>query len=473
MTDGTASHAAIPADTIVAQSTPRGAGAIALVRVSGPRAHAIARTVLSRFPDSPRELALARLTTEDGSADQVTVVRFDAPASYTGEDLVEIATHGGHVAPALALAALVAAGARPAEAGEFTRRAVLNGKLDLLQAEAVHEIIAARSRAEQRLALARLEGGLSRRILELRGDVLALEGLIAYDIDFPEEDDGPVAPARIEAAATTLEDALARLIATAPVGELVREGVLTVLAGAPNAGKSSLFNALLGRERAIVTEIPGTTRDALEAVLDTRSAPLRLVDTAGLRESDDRVEQLGVETSGRYIAGAAMVIVCADNVDELERVAGGVLDMTDAMLVLVRTKGDMDGEPDQTAAALAQLATGLRVVAAVPVSTVSGEGLDLLAAALDRGATRALAGLAGGEADMDAPVIASARQRHALERAREEVRAFVQAWRDDGLPAVIAAVHLRAAVGALESLIGRVDVEDVLDEVFSRFCVGK
>src|SRR2546422_3976900 len=225
---------------------------------------------------------------------------------------VEISTHGGLLVPAEAVAALVAAGARLARPGEFTRRAVLNGKLDLLQAEATADLIDAGSPAQRRRALQQLDRGLSGRLAALRAELLELEALIAYDIDFPEEDEGPVSPARVTAAWRAVRERIAGLVATAPEGERLREGALLVIAGRPNAGKSSLFNALLGRERAIVTEVPGTTRDAIEAYAVIAGFPFRLVDTAGLRDSGDRVEEIGIEVARQYLGAADLVLVCRD-----------------------------------------------------------------------------------------------------------------------------------------------------------------
>ena len=452
-------------DTIVAQATPPGRGAISLLRVSGSRAHTLVRALAERFPEEARIAVVTSLHDSTGTVlDQAVVTRYDGPRSFTGEDMVEVSTHGGLVVPVTVIAALVAAGAREAQPGEFTRRAVLNGKLDILQAEAIGDLVAANSRAAQRVALQQMDGGLSRRVLELREMVLGVEALIAYDIDFPEEDDGPIARERVTAAVCEVERALDQLLATSGAGELVREGALVVFAGAPNVGKSSLFNALLGRSRAIVTEIPGTTRDAIEAVLDTGAWPLRLVDTAGLRDSHDPVERLGIEVSRDYVRRAALVLVCAETAHGLRATARAVARETTAPAIGVLTKSDRGTTSESERASLA---TELGA-AAVAVSATTGEGLGVLLDAIVRAVSQS-----SGGADLDAPLLTQTRHRRAVETALNEVRGFREAWDGEGIPATVAAVHLRAAVTALEELIGSVDVEQVLDVVFATFCVGK
>jgi tRNA modification GTPase len=444
-------------DTIVAIGTAPGRGALAIVRVSGARSHAIGRRLVHPWPAEPRHATLARVLDERGEAlDEGIVVRYDAPASFTGEDALEVTSHGGAMAPAAIAAAFVAAGARPAEPGEFTRRAVLNGKLDLLQAEGIADLVDASSRSAQRAALSQLDGGLSRRIGALREQVLGLEALAAYDIDFPEEDDGPIPKARILGSTQATISDLSQLLATAPVGELVREGAAVVIAGAPNVGKSSLFNALLGRRRAIVTEIPGTTRDALEALSEADGWPIRLIDTAGLRETSELVEQLGIEVSREYVQKADVILVCGETPTQLEEARAAVTQLTQAPLVLVRTKADLSPQVQP------------RVDGVVPVSASTGEGL----AELMRSVAASLRE-AKGALTLDAPIITRARHRFALEAARDELRQFEHAFAGQHVPAVVAAVHLREATRHLEELIGVVDVEDVLSRLFATFCVGK
>ena len=442
--------------TIVALATPPGRGALAIVRASGPGVRALAERLLDVSSLVPRRATYCRVRDAEGTPiDEVVATLYVAPHSFTGEDLLELSTHGGLSAPVAVVAAAIQCGARQAEPGEFTRRAVLNGKLDLVQAEAIGDLIDARSSAARRVALRQLDGGLSRRVAELRTQVLALEALLAYDIDFPEEDDGPVPRARIEAATTAVIDAVTSLLATGNTGTLVHEGALVVLAGAPNVGKSSLFNALLGEARAIVTEIPGTTRDAIEAVLDLPGWPLRLVDTAGLRTSTDVVERLGMEASERYLTRAAIVLVCADSPATLAAVDSSVRERASGEVMIVRTKCDLAPRDAE-------------FVADVQVSAQSGMGLAELLAQVEARIT----GMRGAPA-LDAPALTSARHRTAVATAHAELEAFQRAWRDDVLPASVAAIHVRAAADALGGLIGVVEVDDVLDVVFATFCVGK
>lgn len=455
--DGSGITGARGDDTIVAIATPPGRGALAIVRMSGSRALEIGVRLISPFPAEPKRATLAHVNDSDGQVlDEVVVVTHRGPASFTGEDTVELTSHGGAMTPATIAAAFVAAGARPAEPGEFTRRAVLNGKLDVLQAEAVGDLIDATTRSAQRVALGQLDGGLSRRINALRASVVDLEALCAYDIDFPDEDDGPIAPTRILDAVAALIDDLDRLVATAPLGEIVRHGAVVVIAGAPNVGKSSLFNAMLGRRRAIVNDTPGTTRDALEAVTDADGWPIRLVDTAGLRDATDVVERMGVEISREYLESADVILACGDSAASLRAALAAVAGISRGSIVPVRTKWDL--APDGSATH----------DGAVPVSAETGEGLRDLS-----GAIGAALASSNGPLTLDAPVITRERQRVGLERARTELHLFRDAWQLRSVPPSVAAVHLRASTRELEEVVGVIDLEDVLDRLFSSFCVGK
>lgn len=438
-------------DPIAALATPAGHAALAVIRLSGDGAMAVAGRVIAGFRmDRPRTALLATFRGADGDPlDRGLYTVFPRPHSYTGEDMIELSCHGGLVAPARILTALHAAGARAAAPGEFTRRAVLNGKLDLVQAEAVGDLIDAVAPSQARAALHQLDGGLSRRLGELRGSLIDIQALLSYEIDFPGEDDGPLPAGRLAGRLEEVRAAIERLIAGAATGERLREGASLVLAGRPNAGKSSLFNALLGLDRALVTEIPGTTRDAIEAHTDFLGWPVRLVDTAGLWDSDDRLNRLGVEVSRRYLDAADLVLLCV----EAGRDAGAdELDIASARpTIIARTKSDLH-----------PVATG-----ELGISIVTGEGLgELRRAAADR-----MFGDRITLADLE-PGLTRERHRLALGRAGEALAAAMPHLEPAG-DAVLASHHVREATTALDELLGAVDVEEVLDRVFGGFCVGK
>lgn len=408
----------------------------------------------------PRRVRLAGVAdpTSMEAVDRGLVTWFPGPASYTGEDVVEFSGHGGPLTARRVLGAFLAAGARPAEPGEFTRRAYLNGKIDLVQAEAVGDLVEATSPALHREALRHLDRHLSARIDGLREGIVGLEVLLCHHIDFPDEDDPPVEIDEIVRRADGVARDLETLAATAPEGERLREGALVVLAGRPNAGKSSLYNALLGEERALVTEVPGTTRDALEAHVSMGGYPVRLVDTAGLRHSDEVVERLGIEVARRFAEHADLLLHCVpvdEDPDEDERawLAGlGVPVLT------VRTKGDRasglseDGEAEGEG---------------VTLSVVTGRGLDRLG----RAVAERVFGRLSAQIE-DAPVLTRRRQGEAVARGAAEVRAFAAALRG-GVPAEYASTHLKAAESALEEVVGLVGSEEVLDRLFRTFCIGK
>ena len=469
-------------DTIAALATSPGVGAIALVRMSGPEAFEVLRALTPGEDDpAPRTATLRSLTKGEGGdlLDRALVTSFPRPESYTGEDMVEISCHGGWLVPRMILDACVATGARLAEPGEFTRRAVLHGKMDLVQAEAVLDLIEGRSKAQHDAALFQVERGLSRRIGELREQLVTVEAYLAHHIDFPEEDEAPVTVDRVADAADALRDALEELLETAPEGELLREGAVTVLAGPPNSGKSSLYNALLGEERAIVTDMPGTTRDALEAVISIGGFPFRLVDTAGLRDSDDQVEELGVEVARRYLDRADLVLFCVESQAdlgsaELEFLAG----LGDVPTVLLRTKVDLtprdrvSGPLTSEGLASEGLDDDHRVNAAdvresVDLSVVDGTGLGRLKEILPE---LVYGGLV--RTGTSVPALTRARQSEAVQKARDQVVAFIEAL-DEGTPVAVASALLRPAETALEELLGLISTDEILDRVFREFCIGK
>ena len=459
-------------DTIVALATPPGRGAVALIRLSGPEAAKTFRSIAPRWTgeSTPRQVVLTTVLDSRGALlDQVLVTYFRAPASYTGEDLVEISTHGGVFVPARVIGALERSGARLARAGEFTQRAYLNGKLDLVQAEAIKDLVDARSEAMGLAAVHQVEGGLSRRLAAIREQLVGLEALLVHHIDFPDEDDPPTPVAEIAARGREVALALRKLLGTAGEGTLLRDGALVVIAGRPNAGKSSVFNALIGRERAIVTEEPGTTRDALEAQVSFYGFPFRLVDTAGIREGAGAVERLGIEVAWRYLRGADVVLLCASAEwgwgEDEERFLAEL--QTKPPVIVVRTKSDLLVGASG-ASAEGKGTEGPRASAVVSVSTVTGIGLDELTSALK---DLVFQGLAGSEGSFE-QVLTGQRQMEGVRDALVEVESFVDAL-EGSVPAEMAATHLRPAESALEELIGVIRPDDVLDRVFADFCIGK
>ena len=450
-------------DTICALATPPGTAGIGVIRLSGPQAFAIADAITRRrgngsCGDWPgHTLHRADVVGADGEAiDDVLLAIFHAPRSYTGEDIVEISAHGGPVPLRRILARLLERGARPARPGEFTQRAFLHGKMDLAQAEAVGDIIAARTEEAHRLAQRQGEGRLSRQVAAVRDIVLGVLARIEASIDFPED----VGELDTEGCAGELRRAdaqLAALLATADRGILYREGLKVVLAGRPNVGKSSLLNALLRAARAIVTPIPGTTRDVIEESLNLRGIPLRALDTAGLRETDDLVERLGVERTRESIDRADFVLLILDaTVGETpEDMALRAL-LAGRPHLVIWNKWDLvqgrEAPPEGTH----------------PVSAATGWNIE----ALEDAIAEAVLGGAAAPSDTDAAIVTHARHRHALEAARTAL-AEALATLAAHLPADFVSIDVRGILTALGEITGETATEDVIQEIFSRFCIGK
>ena len=438
-------------DTIAALATPWGAGAVAMIRVSGPEAVAVADKIFrGRRPlsDAPAG-RVRRGTIERGgrATDEVLVTVFRAPKSYTGEDIVEISGHGGPVVADEILRAVFAAGARPAEPGEFTRRAFLNGKMDLTQAEAVMDLIAARGAASADAAAAQLSGRLGREVEKLRGEtVTALAHLEAF-IDFPEEGIDPESGRALLARTDALSAVIERMLGTADEGRMLREGVRLVIHGEPNVGKSSLLNLLLGYDRAMVSEIPGTTRDTIEENLTLRGIPFRVVDTAGLRETDDPLEAEGMRRTREHLAKADISMRVIDGS------AGQAMPSAQSNEITVLNKVD--------------LWTGGEIPGAlVPLCCLDASGLDQLVDAIVERTRIA------PPASREEAVAINARHQDCLRRAKEAVAAARASLARGDAPE-FTAVELRAALGAIGEITGGSDADDVLGEIFRNFCIGK
>jgi tRNA modification GTPase len=432
-------------DTIAAIATPAGRGGIGVVRVSGSRAPEVAMSILGRLPE-PRHATHAIFRDTRGEAvDEGVALYFPAPHSYTGEPVLELQGHGGPVVMHALLAACLDAGARLAEPGEFTRRAFLEGKLDLAQAEAVADLIDAASREAARSALRSLAGEFSAVLGALQSKLTELRALTEAMLDFPEEEVDALhrdeAGVRLGVVRATLED----LIAKSRQGSLLRSGIQVVLAGRPNVGKSSLLNRLAGEERAIVTPIPGTTRDALREPVQIAGVPLVLVDTAGLRVTSDVVEQLGVERTQRELEQADVVLAVYE--------AGGdttPLANLPSGAARIDAYNKIDLVPDFAAPA-----------EGVAVSAKTGEGLERLRQAILN---------AAGWPDTGESVFL-ARERHL--RALEKVRGHLEGAARESRRWEFFAEELRLAHAALGSITGEFSADDLLGEIFARFCIGK
>jgi tRNA modification GTPase len=451
------------ADTIVALATPPGIGGVGIVRVSGPLAAAIAQALFRPARPGawqPYHMRYGHLIDDQGlPIDEALAVQFRGPRSFTGEDVVEFQCHGGPLPLSRTLALALAHGARLAEPGEFTLRAFVNGRIDLAQAEATLDVIEAQTTLGLRLALDQLGGGLSREVRRLREQLLYPLAYVTALTDFPE-DDVPT-----DELGAPLQAALAeigRLLAGADQGVIVRQGARAALVGRPNAGKSSLLNALLRVERAIVTAIPGTTRDTLEETANLGGVPVVLIDTAGITETVDLVEQIGVERSRAALARADLVLLLLDGAQPL-----GAQDAAIALLtherptVIVQTKSDLP--PLAEVAPLAAAHPQLRGV--VRVSAQSGAGLDELGETVARI-------LLGGLPLSDARLVTNPRHREALRQAHGAV-AEALAGLAEGRPVDLIAVDLHDAVARLGEITGETVEDDLLNTIFSRFCIGK
>lgn len=452
-------------DTIAAISTPRGKGGIAVIRISGEDATAVlARVFTPKKTDpvsAPRRACFGEIRTPDGEVlDEGLVTYFPAPASFTGENVAEIACHGGALLTETVLAAVLAAGARGAHAGEFTRRALVHGKISLSGAEALGALLEAGTEGQMALARGGMEGRLSAAVQAVYARLCALLADVYAKIDFPDEDLSSLSREEIVLQLRDLKNTVAGLSATWRTGRAVSEGVRTVICGPVNAGKSSLYNALVGRDAAIVTDVAGTTRDVLCETVALGSVTLRLVDTAGLRESDDAVEKIGVERAMAEMTGAELVLAVFDASrpqGEAEAAFLASLRTLPGTVIAVLNKSDRGCTIEET------LLSGFAAV----VHTCARKGeIGELAAAVERL-------FLSDKIDIrhDA-VVANARQYGALCRAGEALGNSLTAF-EAGLPFDVASSDAELAMQALGEVDGRAVSEDIVADIFSRFCVGK
>ena len=441
-------------DTIVAISTPLARSGVGVIRLSGEQASGIASAIL-RFPTGHQwkswSATLAELIDERGQCvDQVVVTLFAAPRSYTAQDVVEISCHGSPVVLRFCLQRAVSAGARLAEPGEFTLRAFLNGRIDLPQAEAVRDLIDATTLYQARVAAQQVEGSVSRRLRPVKEKLLELIALLEAGIDFAEDDVSVAPTAEILARLDSVLEGVDRLLASAGYGKLVHSGFTLAIAGRPNVGKSSLFNALVGRDRAIVADLPGTTRDTITETAEIQGIPVRFVDTAGIREGQSHVEKLGIARSFEAMADADLVLVAVDLSAPMDQGDVALLDRAD---IIVGNKMDL---PHAFEASTDWVA----------VSALTGEGIAALRA-------RIVAVLApGSEGGEESGFITSVRHETLLLEARE---ALVSARRaaELGIPHEMLLLDLYAALRPLDAITGATTADDILNRIFSTFCIGK
>ncbi|GHU15570.1 tRNA modification GTPase MnmE [Betaproteobacteria bacterium] len=448
----------ILADTIAAIATAPGRGGVGVVRVSGSGLADFARQLTGKTP-KPRHAALVNFLAADGSViDAGLMLYFPAPASFTGEDVLELQGHGGQVVMNLLLSRCLELGARLAEPGEFTRRAFMNSKLDLVEAEAVADLIDATTQAAARSAVRSLQGEFSQAIHALVDELTTLRMLVEATLDFPEEEIDFLQSADAFGRLARLDASLSAVRAKAKQGRLLQAGLHVVLIGQPNVGKSSLMNRLAGDELAIVTAIPGTTRDALKSSIQIAGIPLHIIDTAGLRETEDEVEKIGIERTWKSIHEADLALLLLDARAGLTAADRDILEKLPATLprITVRNKIDLIGEAPEKHPEGADIA--------LSVSVKSGDGMELL--------EQALLELAGWQATEDVFI---ARERHlqALETGARHLAAARQEIARTQPPLELFAENLRLAQNALSEITGEFTSDDLLGVIFSRFCIGK
>jgi tRNA modification GTPase len=445
-------------DTICAPATPPGTGGIGVIRVSGPEAFAVVdkiarQTSCASFPGHTLHRASIIQTVDGIVIDDVLLGVFHNPRSYTGEDVVEISAHGSPLIIGQITARLLESGARMARPGEFTQRAFLNGKMDLAQAEAVGDLIAAQTAQAQRQARRQSEGRLSQAVTDIRSGLLGVLARIEASIDFPEEV-GELDIFECETELAHAEHQIDQLLASADQGILYREGLQVVLAGRPNVGKSSLLNALLRSNRAIVTSVPGTTRDVIEETLNLHGIPLRVSDTAGLRETEDEAERIGVARTRESMTQADIVLLVLDAVSgETPEDIALHESLRGRPHLVVWNKWDLSSQTN--------LPTD-----SVAVSALTGWNITLL--------EDAIAQMALGDAALgsESALVTHARHKSALQSALTQMTQ-AKISLQSGLPADFASIDLRGALDSLGTITGETATEDVITEIFSRFCIGK
>lgn len=441
--------------TIAAIATASGRSGIGVVRVSGPKLEGLIEQIVAKMLP-PRRACLAEFRDRGGAViDQGIALYFPAPHSYTGEDVLELQGHGGPVVLQLLLKRCLEIGARVAEPGEFTRRAFLNDKLDLAQAESVVDLIDATTAQATRCAMRSLQGAFSERIHELTRELIDLRMLVEATLDFPEEDIDFLKQADAEGRLHVVQDRLAAVLEASQQGSLLREGIHVVLAGQPNVGKSSLLNRLAGEDLAIVTDIPGTTRDAIRQAIDVQGVPVHIIDTAGLRDSDDAIEKIGIARTWAAIEKADLVLLMIDSTIGETAADRAICARLPQQLPCLRVMNKVDLLGTSAHRETARDATSIWL------SAKTGDGIELL--------RQALLSTVGWHSRGEGLFMARSRHIQALEQAR----AHLERATGLGRQLELLAEELRLAQEALSTITGEFGADDLLGEIFSRFCIGK
>lgn len=456
-------------DTIAAISTPVGEGGIAVIRVSGPESIPLVDRVfkgkqaLTEATSHTVHYGHIVFSSTDGDPiDEVLVTVMHEPRTFTREDVVEISCHGGMVPVQSVLEALLEAGVRLAEPGEFTKRAFLNGRIDLSQAEAVIDIIRSKSDRAAQVAMRQVEGRLSRLVQRLRQDILETLAHLAVNVDYPEYDADELTSQRLQERCDQVEREVESLLTTARQGKIYREGIATVIVGRPNVGKSSLLNALAHENKAIVTDIPGTTRDVIEEYVNVRGIPLRLVDTAGIRETEDVVEKIGVERSHRALAEADLVLLLLNYTESLSTDDRRLLDeMKHHTAIVVVNKTDLPPQLD-----LEEVRSLVGETPLITTSIKEETGLDQLEQAIVD------LFLEGRTQPGDLTYVSNTRHIHLLKETLRHIRE-AKAGLDAGVPLDMVEIDMKNAWQSLGEIIGDAVAEDLIDQIFSQFCLGK
>ena len=466
--------------TIAAIATAAGRGGVGVIRISGSQLLPIAQAITGGKTPKPRTALYTDFLDEHGNAiDNGILLYFAAPASFTGEDVIELQGHGGQIVLQMLLNRCLQLGARIAEAGEFTKRAFLNNKLDLAQAESVADLIDASSQAAARMAVRSLKGAFSKQIHNLVDDLITLRMLVEATLDFPEEEIDFLEAADAQGKLAALQNELSTILSTASQGAILREGMNVVLVGAPNVGKSSLLNALAGDDIAIVTHIAGTTRDTVREYITLDGVPIHITDTAGLRETDDLVEKIGIERSEKAAQNADVALILIDPAEGINAATQAILDKLPSSLtrIVIHNKADLRHEAPSrvdnhisslkmSAARFSEAKTSAdktdTPATLINLSAKTGAGLDLL--------KQALLDTVGWQGESEGLFLARSRHIHALETAQRELDNAALCGNHQ---LELLAEHLRLAQNACSEITGEFTADDLLGVIFSRFCIGK